>query len=70
MSSVFSLYQILSLKSFSAEQIYVVGVQILRFCTTPMGFFAEELSNLNILLLSSDEQVAVEWLALRADWQI
>ena len=69
MSSVFSLYQILSLKSFSAEQIYV-GVQISRFCTTPMGFFAEELSNPDILSLSSDEQVALEWLALRADWQI
>ena len=35
-----------------------------------MGFFAEELSNLHILSLSSDEQVAVDWLALRADWQI
>lgn len=35
-----------------------------------MGFFAEELSNLNILSLSSEGQVAVEWLALRADWQI
>ena len=35
-----------------------------------MGFFAEELSNPDILSLSSDEQVAVEWLALRADWQI